>query len=560
MNEKATPAPTDAPHAVLPVLAAAREQFSRLRGGALLIGVEDYRAHDPTGGKDLPAGRNDVLAFWKVCRRLGYTHIRVLTTPVLTEDDLVRAELELVPELSPGETADQVRARVKRWLSKEQPAAPQLTGETAEDVVSAVQQWVSSLRQEPGDLTVVLREATSSEMEAGVRWLSRGLVCTVRLSWGNWQLQEDWESLPGIMTYSGHGAQKDGDLALCPADTGPALQNAVSFSRLRAIFDEHEGLPGGKHPTDNLTVVLDCCFAASSDPIGKAQRGTSLTAGGSSPGMVPVAKKEIGSRVFCASGRDEQSYQAMLGGHWHGAFTWALTVALEQWQIKEHGQFKRSTMSHAELLFRSRMLLQALSFQQHPILVDELGNLPVFHHGPADGDRTSARPDAKRPGVQLDPSGDHAYTVYTLQDWERTVFAEIVVVKGGIGSWAADKEYWKVHRALDTSTVQLELKRNGVSSLDGLLWSQPSPGTATFTFPQRGDWRATSANEYPDLTNGSDFGLTARITASTAAIKWYQNVSSNLFGGAPSSVIYTLQSQSAQNRISFNRVASNSHP
>jgi hypothetical protein len=533
MNEKATPSRADAPDAVKPVLAAAREQLSRLRGGALLIGVEDYRAYDGTGGKDLPAGRNDVLAYWKVCRRLGFTHIRALTSPVLTEDDLVRAELELVPELSPGETADQVRARVKRWLSKEEPAAPRLEGETAEEVAGAVQRWVSSLQQEPGDLTVSLREATSAAMKEGVRWLSKGLVFAVKLSWGDWQLQEEWASLPGIMTYSGHGAQQDGDLALCPTDTGPALQNAVSFSELRGIFDEVDRIPGGKHPTDNLTILLDCCFAAASDPAGKAQRGTSLGAGGASPGKVPVAKKEIGSRVFCASGRDEQSYQAMLGGHWHGAFTWAVTVALEQWQIKEEGQFKRSTMSHAELLFRARMLLQALSFRQHPILVDELGNLPVFHHGSADGAEASERPDAKRPGVQIDPSGDHDFTIYNIYDKlapDAQLFATLVVVRANISvgdfQWSTNTEYWKVYRAFDTSTMtSLNLERKGSKSPP---WNNPND--SDFTFPRSGAW--TDTNETPDLSDVK-FGLTAKVTTSpvTARIKWHHDQKYNVFQG-----------------------------
>src|SRR6185369_8267714 len=144
---------------------AARATLSQLRGGALLIGVEDYKAFDGTGKKDLPAGRNDVLAYWKVCRRLGFTHIRALTSPALTEEEIVRAELELVPELSPGETAAQIKERVKRWLAKKEPAAPALAGETAEEIAAALQRWVESVRQEPGDLTVSLREATSAELK-----------------------------------------------------------------------------------------------------------------------------------------------------------------------------------------------------------------------------------------------------------------------------------------------------------------------------------------------------------------------------------------------------------
>lgn len=547
MIEKSAPAPStpsDVPDAVKPVLAAAREYFTHLRGGALLIGVEDYSRFDPTGRKDLPAGRNDVLAWWKVCRRLGYTHLRVLASPALTEDDLVRAELELVPELSPGETPDQVRARVRRWLSVKEPPRPSLAAETAEEVAERVAQWLASVRRAPDDLNVFLREATSSELKEAARWLAGGLVTNVALSWGAFQLHEEWESLPGIMTYSGHGARRDGDLVLCPSDTGPALDGSLSFSELRAIFDEADALPGGRHPTDNLTIVLDCCFAAAGDRPGAAQRATGLTPAVAAP-FAPAPRKEIGSRVFCASARDETSYQAMLGGHWHGAFTWALTVALEQWKIKEEGQFRHSTMSHAELLFRSRMLLQALSFHQHPILVDELGNLPVFHHGTQDGDRTSARPDAKRPGIQLDPSGEFPWTEFTLKDANGDAVARAIVSRGSQGNWDGNKEYWYVYRAFDTSSGDWTLQ------VDGVQAPSASPDNA-LKFDRGTTWSPTQ--RAPDVihtwpvspTNTTfNFGLTAAATSSNGkyalSVTWWCHSQQNLnFTGSPQSSRYPL--------------------
>ncbi|MEZ4308326.1 MAG: hypothetical protein R3F14_09805 [Polyangiaceae bacterium] len=44
---------------------------------------------------------DDVLTFWKMCRRVGYKEIRMLTTPLLTVGDLVSAEMDLGPELHP---------------------------------------------------------------------------------------------------------------------------------------------------------------------------------------------------------------------------------------------------------------------------------------------------------------------------------------------------------------------------------------------------------------------------------------------------------------------------
>src|SRR5262245_53040120 len=143
-------------------LEAFKAKIAAVGGVALLIGVEDYRSHSPDGSKDLPAGRNDVLACWKVCRRLGYKpeHIRVLTSPKLTAQDLVWAESELSRERSPSEPEEEVEARVLGWLSGEQPQ-------------------------------VVLGEATRDAIMQGVEWLAQRLVATVKLQWESWKLEKE---------------------------------------------------------------------------------------------------------------------------------------------------------------------------------------------------------------------------------------------------------------------------------------------------------------------------------------------------------------------------------
>jgi hypothetical protein len=172
-------------------------------------------------------------------------------------------------------------------------------------------------------------------------------------------------------------------------------------------------------------------------------------------GKAVEPKREIGSRVFCASGRDEQSWQAMLGGRWQGAFTWAFTRALEQWKTAPSGPFRKSTISHVELLFRTRMLLEALSFPQHPVLVDRIGNLPVFQHDADTEEETRAEPDAERRGGQIDPSG-LGYAVYTFDSPDATagVLATIVATNTASpdGRWTAQTEYWCIPgNAFDSS-------------------------------------------------------------------------------------------------------------
>ncbi|WP_437963883.1 caspase family protein [Sorangium sp. So ce260] len=527
MTDNAHPAPSAIPDDVKPVLAATRELLSRIRGVALLIGVESYRDHDEEGGKDLLAGRNDVLAYWKVCRRLGYTHFRVLTTPALGAEDLIRAERELSPELHPGEDEAETRRRVEEWLSRGRQGA----GASIEihDVA------MSSRIEDAGAPSVLLGEATSLQLEESARWLASSLVFTVNLAWEQWRRREELMALPGFLAYSGHGAQRDGELFLCPSDTGPALENAVSFSALRAIFDEGEDLPGGKRPADNLTVVLDCCFAAARGPAGSAQRGTSLTPAGSPAAKAPARAPEIARSVFCASGRDEQSYQAMLGGHWHGAFTWAFTVALEQWKLQQQGQFMRSTMSHAELLFRTRTLLSALSFRQHPILVDELGNLPVFHHGAAAGEATSAEPDGKRPGVQLDPSSGKDFAWYQLLTHDAKVLIDIIATRTAGSGFDAGKEYWRIRKtnvppawgAYNGSAYCTDAFSSLTFKKQSKLWTKDGSGLpfeatdASFTMPVRvasGGWAQydASGRDFQMASQGG-YGLRVNVWQSGGA-------------------------------------------
>ncbi|WP_437622581.1 caspase family protein [Sorangium sp. So ce1151] len=528
MTDDAHPAPSDdIPDDVKPVLAATRELLSRIGGVALLVGVESYRDHDGDGGKDLLAGRNDVLAYWKVCRRLGYTHLQVLSTPALQKEDLIRAERELAPELHPGEDEAETRRRVEEWLSRGR--------QGADASIELHDAAMSSRIEDAGAPSVLLGEATSLQLKESARWLASRLVFTVKLEWEHWRREEELMALPGFMAYSGHGAQRDGELLLCPSNTGPALENAISFSELRAIFEEGGDLPGGKRPADNLTVVLDCCFAAASGPTGKAQRGTSLTPAGSPAGKAPARTPEIARSVFCASGRDEQSYQAMLGGHWHGAFTWAFTVALEQWKLQQQGQFRRSTMSHAELLFRARTLLSALSFPQHPILVDELGNLPVFHHGAAAGEATSAVPDGERPGGELDPSSGKDYALYQLLSQDGKVLLDIIATRTTGWGFDAGKEYWRIRKTsvppawgtYNGSAYCTDAFRSLTFKKQGKSWPMDGSGLpfkatdASFRMPVRtepGDWTQHGATgEAFQMSDQERCGLRVNVWQSGAA-------------------------------------------
>lgn len=388
---------------------------TKRRARALLIGVEKYENLGPE--KQLRAGRNDVLAFWKVCRRLGFApeNIRMLTSPKLEVEDITWAEQELRTEL------------------------PEYTGKSDDDIAARVASWFP-----PNDKAkVCLDEATRDNIMAGVGWLA--------------ERRENSNEKPvdRILTYSGHGARiEENDktvLALCPSDL--VEDQSKTYLSIDAF---KEAL---KDVDDNMTVVLDCCFAQNAGARGvpRGAHQVATLALGASNVPVTIDASDNGPRVFCASGPTESSYQAMLGGYWYSAFTWAFTVALEQWRIVSGGgNTRHSTVSHTELLFRARMLLEALSFPQHPVLLDQRNNMPVF--GQVDSEEAIAEPNRDQRNGQLDPScydGTGHFVEYMFYDgaenshkWVAHViatsahFSESQKERTGM---EAGVEYWKIN-------------------------------------------------------------------------------------------------------------------
>ncbi len=506
--------PADTPEELRPVVEAAGRLFSRLGGCALLVGVEDYGCFDPTGARNLRAGRNDALVFWKVCRRLGYRFIRVLTSPRLTREEIIQAEIELSNESDAPETAEAIAARVDGWNLFTLPPEVHVrsNGTSPNEVVEVLE------RLGTREMNAYLGEATAAEIQAGTSWLADKLGVQISFEWKGWRLEKSWAQ-PGLFTYSGHGARRGGELFLCPSDTQPSLQGALSFSAIREVFEAEKA-------EKNLTVVLDCCFAGSGKP--DPQRTTTSLSDDGSP---VERRREIAGRVFCAAPRDERAHQAVLGGRWHGAFTWACTVALEQWKTAHEDGVRYSTVSHAELLVRARMLLSALSFRQHPVLVDDLGDLPLFRRADAPSGTTSAVPTADRPEVQADPTGDFAY--YAFKDVYGTLLAELISNKRHPGM-LADTEYWRIPGARFDTEAFPSLR------VEQSTPSQPpfDPATASFTCAVSPQWTATRSNL--DLTaqiahQGAalQYGIGMRVTSAngiwTGEIRWVTPGTQRLF-------------------------------
>ncbi len=487
---------------------AAAETTLRTSGYALLIGIESYRSFDPQGRFDLPAGRNDVLAFYRVARKLGFRadRIRVLTTPLLEPHQLLEMERLLDP------------------TAKEDELAQRISG-------------------------VVCREATRQEILDGERWLADKL--TAKQVQGAHPL--------GLMTYSGHGSRLGSALDLCPSDVGPNLENAIDFSELRSILRGE--------PAEHLTIVLDCCFAEKDfdrqgGPFKLAYLPVSRS--GEASAASPAEDAPLAARVFSATRRDQNGYQSKFGGRWHGAFTWAFTVALDQWKIVKEAHFKRSTVSHGELLRRTRLLLDALDFPQEPMLASEerIAEVPLFHHASNAFSETAASPDRGRPSIQLDPTLSHDYGYYVLSDGNGRIFAEVIVpnkdreMKWGFTS---AMEYWRMHvdsfDTFDARQVQsLCIERHA------RVWDSKSPpftsDQTSFRIPQAASWMPAKPSGRVFLGRYQDspdyFGFQARVQKVDHhydyTINWFLALSVRederyVFRGQPVDGIYSLRAE-----------------
>ncbi len=479
---------------------------------ALLIGVEWYKWRHKSD--TLHAGRNDVMAYYKFCRRLGHRpeNIRVLTTPKLSLEDFVRAEQEMHPEASSKVASAARGARVRK----------------------KVEAYFEAL---------VHDEATKANIEEQLAWLAR--MCD----------SEGTEagSPSGFLAFSGHGTRIEGELALCPCDVGK------TFTRALRVRDVSRRFSAGAK--ENLTVVLDCCFAAAREgepesklATGKAgsslqrvpflaappdtdEAATSSTSSTSSTRpRRPSRAPEISKRVFCASGPDEPSVQRVLGGYWHSAFSWALTTALEQWKIEDGAGLAYSTVSHTELLFRARMLLRSLSIPQHPRLVGDFGlsNAPVgCDYRSSSRGKTSQRPDVKGTEGQIDPSDKSILTIMQIKDGSDLI-VEGIIVRTSYKDFAQGFEYWYTDQTkYDSSTKAgpLTLVRTTVDT------TERRAGDAVLTRKQQVVWDEVTAPPdwvAKDTKNNSSFGISVRILEASLKIlrlTWFGTVKDKLFRG-----------------------------
>lgn len=292
----------------------------------------------------------------------------------------------------------------------------------------------------------------------------------------------------GLITFSGHGTALPGTGdagqgigatgAICPHDTDPSSPDSViSLAELEQALGE---------AMSKATVVLDCCYDASAITSAGPPRAIHPPGGGDT--SVDLDFKD--ARALLAAQPWEVALEFLTNGIWHGAFTWSLLTALEQWTVARE-PVVYAKVAHNDLLFATTTLLRTLGVPQHPTLIAKprIGMVPFLRPGDALAEgRTSPEPDRTREGEQLGFGEGDGFQEYRIQarwngDTAWVNLAKVHVPNAGNKDpgWTKDTEYWfpvQVENTGPPDQTRVKLKSGNVN-LAGI--GHPDPGNAAFT-------------------------------------------------------------------------------
>lgn len=346
----------------------------------------------------------------------------------------------------------------------------------------------------PGADPTLVHEATNHNITQSCKWLNGSMHS------GN---------VPGLLTYSGHGdiatAQLVGasELALCPSDVTKGGKNILTFGDLERLFDSESA--------QNLTTVLDCCFAG-----GAAQQEHPLSINtrtwnrDSRP--ISFSSAPFGGRLLLACQVNEVAYQGMFMGEYHGAFTWALTSEILQWATSEQGSSRCLHLSYAKARSVAEKLLCTLYYKQEPLLAPHkpslggIDDLALFQTGHAPG-YVHEIPDGNRTHIQLDPSTKTSgYRVYAWK-YNSTVIARVMVpiqdhTYAG-RTYTQGQEYWFL-----AGTTTLQPTSFAWSDVETWPTEDPMSGfTFHFQNPQSPTWSSGGTASQSNLIQLGTAGL-----------------------------------------------------
>lgn len=234
------------------------------------------------------------------------------------------------------------------------------------------------------------------------------------------------EASQGFLYFSGHGADQGGAV-LCSGDTERAadhLHGVVAISEIREILEKVA-------PDSSFTAVFECCHS------GGAPSARGL---GRSEGSVPELREQDVVLAACASNQSAQ--EAVFGGTWHGAFTWASLRVLEQYARRPVGSFVTKDISGASVARRAGRILRSLGFRQTP---QSSGAATQVVGQPAGVAPVSPRLTRRDGASQAEEiwAGDDQFSTFRLEATDGSLLGYLVSTREEYSNWEKNKDYWK---------------------------------------------------------------------------------------------------------------------
>ncbi|MFO0625384.1 MAG: caspase family protein [Polyangiales bacterium] len=322
---------------------------------ALIIGVGDYRAFDPSGANNLTGARYDVRSMYELSVALG----------------IPQENISILVTVDEGRTGDDAMAN----LFNTSPTGVHFGPATHDAIVERIAWLSKSLTPAPG--------ATRAPI--------------------------------GLFTFSGHGDFVGGELALCPSDVRPGANGAadpvgaITFASIAQVLGDAAG---------KLTAILDCCHAGSAEALPRSRARTSLT-GRALPSQAATRPFAGHTIAACAAGEQsaQAHFDGIPHGVLTWALKTAIDQwSLQSYRGEAGAVSVDASVTYQRLATAVQALYSALAFPQTMTLAPpSIGAENFFGRraGLADNP-VSDDPTRPRVHVQLDP-GDQTYVLYNLQ-------------------------------------------------------------------------------------------------------------------------------------------------
>lgn len=385
---------------------------------ALIIGVSDYTAFDPSGAANLPGAVNDARRWDRYATRslaMPAAHVRVLSD---ADDHGSTDRASVIAGL--------------QWLGR------QLGNGTAQSAL---------LTFSGHGLTVDSNDTAS---------LEEGLSLALAPS----DITPDFQA---ALTFE----HIEKILFDAIADEKYGADATLSAAEEQVVVDLLE----------NITSFVDACYTQPEMAPGTARALTDTPV----PDL-PSPPPRIFSRLILACQLWETAYEMQSADLWHGAFSFALQTMLEQWATGTDDQtdvhYVRAT--YGDAVYRTRQLVNTLGLSdQNPTLLGSATNLallPMLRPGTqvAQG-RTSVTPDGMRKREEFSAGQGDAIVSLLINNGPDTLAMCLVIgqaeVPAEYAQFQSNFEYWAWNKttAKNYDTINappLSLIQNAYTSWD----------------------------------------------------------------------------------------------